>query len=86
MSNIFYNIGRVVALVSVRLRKKLPVFFHILPYVYFRFQSIRIILVYMKIASLQLSLTAAEAAAAAAALPRYYIQDRGRKINTLIFY
>jgi len=47
--------NRVVALVSVQLRKKLPVFFHILPYVFFRFQSIRIIRVYMEIGSLQLS-------------------------------
>merc|ERR1712033_71034 len=43
------------ALITVRLRKKMPVFFHILPYVFFRFQSIRIIRVYMEIGSLQVS-------------------------------
>ena len=43
------------ALVSVRLRKKLLVFFHILPFFFFRFQSIRIIRVYMELGSLQVS-------------------------------
>merc|ERR1711895_193623 len=46
---------RVVALITVRLRKKNACFFHILPYVSFRFQSIRIIRVYMEIGSLQVS-------------------------------
>ena len=53
--NALMNTTRVVALITVRLRKKMPVFFHILPYVFFRFQSIRIIRVYMEIGSLQVS-------------------------------